>query len=511
MGPSRVNPLTGQILDADVTVRAPLVFLFSYHAFRAPLKSFEETEGINHFPGKIDPWTEDNLYKAQECTAGILEMLAQGKIKDIEDVPEEYIYDALKSLSCHEVGHTLGLRHNFKGSMTIPLKQIHNSEYTSKNSIGNSIMEYLPCNVAPKGVKQGDYFQKTIGVWDYWAIEYGYRPIEGKTPENELPVLQKIACRASEPELIYGTDEDAYDMGQFSSSIDPSCKIFDMSDDPFGYTEQSIGRIKDLWNQLEDRILFKGYSYVYLRKAFISSLSRYFSSLERLTKWIGGIYHTRVHVGDPGQMTPYRVVEYEKQKLAFDLIKTHLFAPDAFSFSPSFIEKLQIDRFVNLDTWSNNREASDRGSFRMDFSLSQYMKQYYKTIMKLLYDPLRLHRIQDNEIRARGKIFRLDDYLQELQNSVWKDIDKIKTPSIYQRILQREHLLCVQNVLLDPPLPMPEDAAAICRHQLKRLVQKLQILLKNGSQLDLMTQAHIENCLNIIYETLKASYTKIVK
>jgi len=142
-------------------------------------------------------------------------------------------------------------------------------------------MEYLPSNVAPKGVKQGDYYQKTIGGWDYWAIEYGYTPIEGDTPEDELPVLNKIASRSTEPELIYGTDHDVYDYGRFSTSIDPMCVTYDLGDDPLAFSEQEVNHIKDLWQQFEDRALFEGKSYVYLRRAFETSLLRYFRAMSR--------------------------------------------------------------------------------------------------------------------------------------------------------------------------------------------------------------------------------------
>ncbi|TKJ33473.1 hypothetical protein CEE39_03830 [bacterium (candidate division B38) B3_B38] len=170
-GPSWMNPFTGQILDADVVIFAPINFIFSYNVFESPLSSLFFDDGKTLLPGKISLWYQDNILLGFERDFGILDMLARGKIKDIKDVPEEYMYDFLKFLSCHEVGHTLGLRHNFKGSTTIALQDLHNTKVTAKESIGNSIMEYLPSNVAPKGVKQGDYWQKTIGAWDYWVIE----------------------------------------------------------------------------------------------------------------------------------------------------------------------------------------------------------------------------------------------------------------------------------------------------------------------------------------------------
>jgi hypothetical protein len=248
-GPSRVNPFTGQVLDADVVVFAPINLILSYQVLASPLSlPFGEQE-ISRYPWQRNIWSQDNFMLGWQRDYAVLNMLAGGQISDVKDVPKEFLYQFYKFLACHEVGHTLGLRHNFKGSMSIKLKDLHNKDITAKESIGSSIMEYLPANLAPKGVKQGEYYQTTIGAWDKWVIEYGYTPIDAKNPEGELPALAKIAGRSNEPELAFGTDEDAYDFGQLAVSIDPECMVYDLSDDPLAYSEQEVQRTKDLWKQ----------------------------------------------------------------------------------------------------------------------------------------------------------------------------------------------------------------------------------------------------------------------
>ena len=90
----------------------------------------------------------------------------------------------------HEVGHTLGLRHNFKASTIFTLDALNTK--TGKPLLG-SVMEYDAVNIAPEGKKQGDYYTTTIGPWDYWVIEYAYKPIDASKPEDELKELHKIA------------------------------------------------------------------------------------------------------------------------------------------------------------------------------------------------------------------------------------------------------------------------------------------------------------------------------
>ncbi len=507
MGPSRVNPLTGQILDADVTIRAPLTFLFGYNALSRPLGFREFGEIGLSLPGAINPWDQDNLALGAERDFGVLDMLASGKIHDIKDVPWEYIYDAVKQLACHEVGHTLGLRHNFKGSSTIPLRRLHDTALTSKESIGNSIMEYLPVNLAPRGTKQGDYFQKTIGAWDYWVIEYGYAPIGAVSPEEELPALARIAARSTEPGLIYGTDEDAYDLGGHATAVDPLSLTFDLSEDPLGYAEQDIQRTRDLWKELEDRAVFEGRSYVYLRRAFESSLSRYFADLSRLTRWIGGIHHSRVHVGDAGAELPFRPADYERQVRALGIIERSLLNPSAFSFDPSFIQKLQFERFVDLDAWEEGA-ASERSPLRMEFSLTFYLRQCYRTILQSLYDPSRLRRLQDMALLSSGKVLGLEEFLSRVHAAVWRDVAEGKPVGAARRLLQQESLALVRQALLKPAPSLPEDAAVLFRHELKELGRGLADDLARHPELDLMSRAHLENCLDLVQQTLQAGYVK---
>jgi hypothetical protein len=507
-GPSRMNPYTGQILDADVVMFAPMNFIFRYSVFESPLNALFSKDQKNLLQGRTNLWYQDNMMMGFQRDYGILNMLINREINNIQEVPKEYLYDFFKFLACHEVGHTLGLRHNFKGSTTIALEDLHNTKITEKESIGNSIMEYLPSNLAPKGVKQGDYWQKTIGAWDYWVIEYGYKPVDGKTPDEELLVLGKIASRSNEPELIYGADEDAYDWGPFSMSIDPTCITWDLGDDSLGYAEQEVQRTKDLWTQLEERALFEGKSYVYLRSAFQSTLFSYFQTMSRIVKWIGGIYHVRAHVGDPGNVLPFEVVEYEKQRRALDFIKTKLLTPDAFKFDPKFIQKLQSDRHFDFENMEDIQKAVNEGRFRLDFSLAYYMKNFYQNILRMLYDPMRLHRIQDNEIRTTGRKLKLGDYMGELYAAIWQELKEGQAVSAYRRILQREYLNRVSDIVLKPSPATPDDMIAVCRFQLKKLDESIGKYMTANPNTDMMTQAHLEHCSDIIAETLKAVVTK---
>src|SRR4029077_7598633 len=160
-------------------------------------------------------------------------LAARGMLKPGEKVPEELINQAIKETVMHEVGHTLGLRHNFKASTMLKNEDLHNTAITRKQGLVGSVMDYNATNLAPKGVKQGDYFTTTIGPYDYWAIEYGYKPLSGGT-EGEVEKLQEIAKRGASAGLDYATDEDLY------AGSDPLVNQWDLGNDPAKFAQDRI-------------------------------------------------------------------------------------------------------------------------------------------------------------------------------------------------------------------------------------------------------------------------------
>ena len=106
--------------------------------------------------------------------------------ENIELNDPKIVEQAIKRLALHEVGHTLGLNHNFKGSYLHNNEDVHNPEITSKVGVTASVMEYPAINVSSLGVEQGDYYDTIQGPYDIWAIKYGYTP---DLDESELERL----------------------------------------------------------------------------------------------------------------------------------------------------------------------------------------------------------------------------------------------------------------------------------------------------------------------------------
>ena len=239
------------------------------------------------------------------------------------------------SLTLHEIGHTLGLRHNFKASWLYDASEIHDTSVTGKNHIG-SVMDYDPINIAPEGVEQGNFFPTVPGPYDIWAIAFGY------TQEMNEVDRENLLSQSTKPEFIFGTDDDA--MGSPGGNTDPRNKRYDMSSDPITYSVQRLKIIDDKINELPEIFDEPGSTYTELKATFDSLLRDKGRFAESIAIQIGGVYSNRLVVGQEAGMTPFEVVPYEEQKRAMKALNEHLFANDAFVFNPDILKILQSEK-----------------------------------------------------------------------------------------------------------------------------------------------------------------------
>jgi hypothetical protein len=306
VGPSRANPFTGEIYDADIRISADILRFFyqEFDEFVSP-SSWTEASINLFFPG-MEP-AESMLPGALPHLCSYARelrhqmafgwSLLQSRSKMNNEGLQQYIHDALVSIVAHEVGHTLGLRHNFKASSIHSPEKIQDKNYTRVNGLTGSLMDYTPVNLADRGQAQGYYFQTTLGPYDYWAIEYAYTPYDpdSKTSENEM--LEKIARRAVEPQFSYGTDEDAF--GLSTRSLDPSCNLWDLGNDPLEFYRVRVNLAQELWKDLLKDFEREGELYNKLRLVFNQGIKEYALAGQTAGKYIGGIYSYRDHIGDP--------------------------------------------------------------------------------------------------------------------------------------------------------------------------------------------------------------------
>ncbi|HSB08816.1 MAG TPA: zinc-dependent metalloprotease, partial [Blastocatellia bacterium] len=325
IGPSRANPYTGQVYDADISFTENMT-RFTRSEFTdlvAPL-----AESLNSVEEQMklvaDPRHRCNyaLGATHEAAFGYGLLAARGLMDD-PAAQDQYIKDFLTSIAVHEVGHTLGLRHNFRASTLHEVNKLQDAKLTLDEGLTGSVMDYMPVNIGANGAKQGQYWQTSLGPYDYWAIEYAYKPMAASSPEGELAELRRIASRVADPKLAYGTDEDSY--GTSAIGLDPRTNQWDFGTDPLQYYADRIKLVHELWATIETKAARQGENYQPLRRVFNRAFGELAISLLNANKYIGAVYHNRDHVGDPNGRLPYEPVSGAKQRQALELIKNNAF------------------------------------------------------------------------------------------------------------------------------------------------------------------------------------------
>lgn len=502
VGPSNADPLTGEIYDADIGFSESMT-RFARHGFNEGIVPL----GAPAAPGRaLAAWSPRAAALACDMAEGAVRqasfgfdlLVARGLGPEGPEA-EEFIRQFLVLISAHEVGHTLGLRHNFQASTIRPLEALHDKALTVREGLAGSVMDYLPANLSLDRAKQGEYYQTTIGPYDYWAVEYAYKPIDSATPEDELPELARIASRVAEPLLAYGTDEDA---GFFPEpfNMDPLVNRWDLGSDPLRFYGERVRLSEEVFRNVEARLLKPGEGYQVLRRSFQNALFQSGTALALAAKYVGGVSHRRDHAGDPGGRLPFEPLPRARQEAALALLREHLFSPRAFAFPPELLNKLASERWPN---WRDIRFARQR----YDYPLHEQVLQLQRQVLDRLTHPIVLSRLLDGEVASRDPM-RIGALFDGLRDAIWEET-AAKGASLeingYRRALQREHLRRLTGLLLRGENNPPEDARTGARSSLETLRTRIRgAIARPGLRMPDETRSHLQESLSRIEETLKA-------
>lgn len=514
VGPSHRNPYTGQQIDADIGLSEGIFRVGARQRYELHVHPLQALEALKASANGLSPGVfgggSDGSYSGYcDYATGLVEQASfahdvMAVRPDWSEAKErEFLRQYVVQVVAHEVGHTLGLRHNFRGSTAHGLDQLADPEATREVGLSSSVMDYAPPVVARAGEQQGEYFNSSVGSYDRWAVEYAYRPIDGAaSPEDELPELRRIAERAGEPFLSYATDEDA---GLSARSLDPRTTRFDFGAQPLEWFEREIELVQELWTKMEAKLLVPGESYAVLRRAFGSSFRSHFIGAHVAMKYIGGIYHGRAHSGDPGGAPPFVPIPAVEQRAALAFLAENIWAADVFRVPAELLSKLQFERFVDFE--GRNAKAP-----RLDYPLHETVLGVQGDILGDLYHPLKLSRLQDLElVFAPGEErFTMADLFIGVRRTLWSELDTGSSISSFRRNLQREHLRHLLDLTLTPASGIPGDATALARADLVELEERMDSVLGRGGRrgLDYVSRAHLEEIKARIEEALEADFER---
>jgi hypothetical protein len=352
-------------------------------------------------------------------------------------------------------------------------------------------MEYTPVNLALKGEPQGAYFTPTLGAYDYWAIEYAYKPISA---EEEKAELARIAARANQRELAFATDEDV------RFGIDPTVNQGDLGDDPLAFFGRRVRLSQELWERLEGRPLADGESYSVLRRRFLTGFTQLGGAMAQAVKYVGGAELVNDYAGST--RLPVTPVAAAKQRQALTIVTDGLFKSDSFKVSPQFMRKLVSDRLERDALILSNPEAIPAA---VELALPDRVLVVQRDVLNRLLSPVVARRVIENGVRRTSgdDVFTLSELYGTLQSAIWSEARRGSEADLMRRNLQREHLRRMTAALLGTSAGFPADARGLMRRDAQELRNWLQAAAKKPG-LSPETRAHYAESAGTLAEVLKA-------
>lgn len=499
IGMSHVDPRSGEILAANIAIEAfaarsrrtqrsqvlPPNAIDWRRLLQAPAEP-GDAGAHEHF----DPSRCEYADRAgQQLAYGIDVLAARGDLAPEGPEAQQFVLDFLKEVTMHEVGHTLGLRHNFRASKVYSERQLSDPGFTRSQPLAGSVMDYAPINLAAPGAPPVAPFQATLGPYDLWAIEYAYKPIAAVDEKTELA---RIAARSSEPELAFGTDEDNF------LGIDPDALQYDLGNDAVAFARKRLAIARDLFKRQESRPLPPDEDYATLRRSLDFAVADAAGAVGVLARQIGGVRTLRDYPGSGRD--PLQPVPAAAQREALDVMSRGLFAADSLVVSPALQRRLAPD-------FQERSEAlyGGEGSVATDFSLTQRVLGLQRAVLGQLMSDAVAARIIDSQGKTtRGnEAFQLSELYGRLERDIWSELASGGDIGASRRELQREYVNRVSAMLLRPSPSGRADARSLVRSRAQALLVRVAAGARRGG-LSADARAHLQDGADTLSRALSA-------
>lgn len=415
----------------------------------------------------------------------------------LDGLPESFIGPLLRDVIMHEVGHTMGLMHNWKGSSVYSFAEMNSEEFKGTRPILTSVMDYSPTNITVEDgeLVQGDYTAIDIGPYDMWAIRWGY----ADKPEE-------VIKEATRPEHGFTSDEG-------SSGPDPHAKVWDLGENSLDFCDSEMRFVHKVRKELLEKVVEDGDSWKKAREGFNTLLYKQIGAMSVASNWIGGVHFNSFKKGDVDAPAPVRPVEVERQRRALDFILAHGFEDKSFGLTPEVLERLGTEQWFD-----------GRGRDRADLPVHDTVLGVQASAMTMLINPTRLGRVLDNELRTpQGEdALTVPEVLEKVRGKVWASLTPVhgngdathsytaRDPMVssLQRNLQREYLDRMIPLAVGTSWPNASSNAVttLAREELRTVDGMLEKSLEAES--DPYTTAHLADARERIARALEAAYIR---
>jgi hypothetical protein len=402
-------------------------------------------------------------------------------------LPDDLTGDLLRYVVTHEVGHTLGLRHNHRASSAYKIADLRNPAFAAKYGTVGSIMSYGRFNYVAQPEDNVKWLIPKVAPYDYFAIEWGYKSLpECKSPEAELPILDRMAARQIEdPYLRFGGEDGP-------ATVDPTVKRENIGTDSIEATAlglKNLDRVTDMLVSATSRL---GEDYSLLQEAYQEILTTRRFWFDAVATLVGGVVESRTLAGR-GDETFSRVPR-EKQRVAVKFLLENALTTPKKLLQPAIINRFKY------------------------FGVADAVMNQQKALMQSLLSGRRFKLLMDSEAMQPDKSYAAIDFLKDVQDGLWSELkDANPKVDVVRRSLQRAYLEHIKSELTKkdaapaqfiPPggedgIPTTNastqqtDFRAVARAALRLLRTQLQQVPQDRVP-DAMTRVHLEDCLREI-------------
>ena len=378
-GPNVNDPRTGEILESHIGW---------YHNVMKLLQKWYRTQAA-----AVDPKARPNEFD------------------------DELMGQLIRFVSSHEVGHTLGLRHNFGASTATPVEKLRDKEYLEKYGHTSSIMDYARFNyVAQPGDGITNLFPR-IGEYDDWAIEWGYKSIYNTRDENEdALILNKWYKEKAFPNrrLWFLTEINPYD---------PRAQNEDIGDNAMKASAYGIKNLKLIINSLPEWTKEEGKDFEMLKESYESVVDQFRRYIGHVSKNIGGIYETPKSMDQ--NLPVYETTPSVLQKEAVKFIVDHVFTTPVWIIDQKILNKIQPGNGL------------------------ENIRAIQEPAVNSLLSEDRLQRMVEATIKDPGA-YSVVSYLNDLQNAILSDLPGTKEIDVFRRNLQKFYVERLINMIISP-------------------------------------------------------------
>ncbi|WP_316821341.1 zinc-dependent metalloprotease [Pedobacter gandavensis] len=382
MGPAVIDPRSGEILESDV---------IWWHNVMTSLQSWMRIQ-----TGVIDEGARANKFS------------------------DARMAHAIRFVSSHEVGHTLGLKHNMGSSFSFPVDSLRSPSFTDRmGGTASSIMDYARFNYVAQPEDKVTSITPKIGIYDKYAIAWGYRWLDVKDPHEEIPVLAKwIKDHENDPLYFYGEQ-------QSSNVIDPRSQSEDLGDDAVKASRYGLLNLKRLIPQISTWAANPGEDYYQAGKLYMAAIFQWLTYAEHVTANIGGYYLEKPVAGD--HKNAYTPVPKATQIKALDYLKQ---------------EVMEVpDWLFNKDLLLKTFPIKDSPAGPYEYAPYNVRREFQYGILYSLVSQERLLRMMEMEVLlGKDSVFTANELLKEVRETVFAKTQRGKALSITDRMLQQNYV-----------------------------------------------------------------------